>query len=111
MSIVMKYADHKFGVTFMLEWSKMQFLETTTSKNVADGPDVAVTGEDCHIDIQPAWITSMAWPQLTSQDEPEHLLVGTINGSVNMLTVFPRNKQHEELVNCSQQYGECTVSY
>jgi len=89
----------------------MQFLETTASKNLADGPDVAVTGEDCHVDIQPAWITSMAWPQLTSQDEPEHLLVGTINGSVAMLTLFPRNKQHEELVNCSQQYGECTVSY
>ncbi|XP_021933596.1 probable E3 ubiquitin-protein ligase HERC1 isoform X3 [Zootermopsis nevadensis] len=73
-----------------------------------DGPDVAVTGEDCHIDTQLAWVTSMAWPQVTSQDEPEHLLVGTINGSVAMLTIFPRSKQHEELVHCSQQYASVT---
>jgi hypothetical protein len=70
-----------------------------------------VTGEDCHIDTQSSWVTSMAWPQVTSQDEPEHLLVGTINGSVAMLTIFPRNIQHEELVHCSQQYGKCKIIF
>jgi hypothetical protein len=68
-----------------------------------------VTGEDCHIDVQPAWVTSMAWPQVSSQDEPEHLLVGTINGSVALLTIFPRNKQREELVHCSEQYGKWDI--
>jgi hypothetical protein len=68
-----------------------------------------VTGEDCHIDVQPAWVTSMAWPQVSSQDEPEHLLIGTINGSVALLTIFPRNKQREELVHCSEQYGKWVI--
>ncbi|XP_069694063.1 probable E3 ubiquitin-protein ligase HERC1 isoform X1 [Periplaneta americana] len=76
--------------------------------HLPDSPDIAVTGEDCHIDTQPAWITSMAWPQVASQDEPEHLLIGTINGSVAMLTIFPRNKQREELVQFSQQYASVT---
>ena len=73
---------------------------------MTDGPDVAVTGEDCHVDAQNAWITAMAWPQLASQDGPEHLLVGTINGTIAMLTIFTRNMQREEFVHCSQQYGE-----
>lgn len=70
-----------------------------------------MTGEDFHIDTQPAWVTSIAWPQVTSQDEPEHLLVGTINGSVALLTIFPRNKQREELVHCSQQYGKWEIIF
>lgn len=97
-----------------LGWSASGKFVATAMDNIVNvwhlpgGPDVAVTGEDCHIDTQPAWVTSMAWPQVTSQDEPEHLLVGTINGSVALLTIFPRNKQREELVHCSQQYASVT---
>lgn len=70
-----------------------------------------MTGEDFHIDTQSAWVTSMAWPQVASQDEPEYLLVGTINGSVVLLTIFPRNKQREELVHYSQQYGKWEIIF
>ncbi|XP_068081364.1 probable E3 ubiquitin-protein ligase HERC1 [Anabrus simplex] len=69
-----------------------------------EGPNTSLTCDEYHIDVQQAWVTALCWPRFRCDGGPEHMLVGTINGTVALLNILPHSTQKEELV---QHKREC----
>lgn len=73
--------------------------------------EIGKIGDDCYIDCQTVWVTTMCWPKMrNSECMQEHLLMGRINGTVALLTIEPNNIQREELDDCSQLGGNAVAS-
>ncbi|XP_049838129.1 LOW QUALITY PROTEIN: probable E3 ubiquitin-protein ligase HERC1 [Schistocerca gregaria] len=70
-----------------------------------EGAHISYSAENCQIDTQEAWVTALAWPQVAcTERNSEHLLVGTITGSVALLTVSKGCVQHDDLIIGTQPY-------
>lgn len=58
------------------------------------------------METEASWITAMTWPQLPGAEGLEQLLLGTITGIVVLLKLHSHTAVREELVHCSQPFGE-----
>lgn len=60
------------------------------------------------IDDQTEMVTSLVWPKRRRENvvSKEYLLVGKIDGSVALISLYKGMKHVEVLVNCSMQHSE-----
>jgi len=69
-----------------------------------------------HLDVQPHWVTALAWPQSKGLIEGclgltiDSLLVGRVDGSVGVIEVFDSSTFcRKELQHCSRPGGTVVV--
>ena len=74
---------------------------------------VYVGGQSGHLDVQPHWVTALAWPQSKGLIEgclgltTDSLLVGRVDGSVAVIEVFDSSTFcRRELQHCSRTGGK-----
>lgn len=72
-----------------------------------------VGGQSGHLDVQPHWVTALAWPQSKGLIEGclgltvDSLLVGRVDGSVAVIEVFDSSTFcRKELEHCSRAGGK-----
>ena len=73
-----------------------------------------LVGGQGHLDVQPHWVTALAWPQHKGLIEgtlglsTDVLLVGRLDGSLAAIEVFDHTTfKRSELEHCSRKGGEC----
>lgn len=75
-----------------------------------------MTGAKCLLDVQPHWVSSLAWPENdpggSCAEESLHvLLVGRIDGTLALLEVLDAsNMQRTELQHCYRKDGTKTCN-
>ena len=77
-------------------------------------PTVQLVGGRGHLDVQPHWVTVLAFPQHKGLMEgcmgltTDTLLVGRLDGSVGMIDIVDSSSfRRSELQHCSRKDGSC----
>lgn len=100
-----------------IKWSPTGDYIAAAMENIINIWPVSMSNEETDgckewfIDDQHEFVTCMTWPKYKHEDvnKKDYLLVGRIDGTVSLISVYRGNKEIETLINCSLSHGKFLV--
>lgn len=95
----------------LVRWSPSAQHLAAAMENIINIWSIGSNGEssdayNCFIEDQHELVTSITWPKLKYDDNSlkEYLIVGKIDGTVSLISIYKKEKEIQHLVNCSMAH-------
>lgn len=97
-----------------LKWSSSADYIAAAMENIVNiwylecSTESSSSNNGCFIDNQNDFITAMTWPSFKSREDysKNYLIVGKIDGSVSLISIYKDEKEVVPLANCSTTHGK-----
>ncbi|KAF2896405.1 hypothetical protein ILUMI_09771 [Ignelater luminosus] len=102
-----------------IKWSPTGDYIAAAMENIINIWPVSMSNEETDgckewfIDDQHEFVTCMTWPKYKHEDvnKKDYLLVGRIDGTVSLISVYRGNKEVETLINCSLSHAVVKIDW